>query len=260
MKNIFQGVRDLPDYPRLAIRLIAFLFVLFGIGNLIVGATLNISNQYKPRQEYSKKDLDTLRNQTIPLVEQISFIQGMTPLAFEQVMDHYSDRLYYSETRTTLSDHVYPGANGINYGAYTVIFWGVVFIVTALLLLAGFHKITLMMLIVWIIYSCIVMINFITPTRGLPLFSNEVRLFDERYTTTYIMNLLKPSLISIFAMVVVPLLIGALLIFDERLKAYFGEGRFAEGYKTYFIMRKAMRRSRGERKPLPNPWIVEKTT
>lgn len=249
MKNVLQGFRDLPDYPLIAIRLIAFWFVIFGIGNLIVGRTVIFPNQYPPGQKYPAKDLETLREQLIPISSQISFIQGMTPLAFEVVMGRYSRRLFYPETPSTLADDVYPGEK--NSGGYIIIFWGVLYLVTALLLIGGFRRTTLLILAVWIIYGCIVMTNFIRPMHGLPLFSDDIRLSNDP-SMGFILEAFKPPLLSVLVIIVIPLFIGALMILDERLKAYFKKGEFAERYRAY----RAMRRSGG--KNLHSLWTMEK--
>jgi hypothetical protein len=107
----------------------------------------------------------------------------------------------------------------------------------------------MLILAVWIIYSCIVLFNFIFPIHGLPLFSSDLSDFYQSNVEA-LRATFTPPLLSIFTIIVIPLFIGALLMRDERLKAYFGKGKFVEPYRTY----KAMRRS-GE-KPLPNPWIA----
>lgn len=251
MKNVLQGFRDLPDYPLIAVRLIAFWFAIFGVGNLIVGATLIIPNQYDYGQKFSQKDLQTLRR-LIPISSQLSFVQGMKPYAFEVVMDIYSPGVSYPDLFSgKLSDTVYSKYKN-SAGAY-VIFWGALYLLTALLLVVGFRRMTLLILAVWIIYGCIVLFNFMKPTNGLPLFSNFLAADStDNSMNAWTRETFKPPLLSIFIMIVIPLFIGAMLILDERLKAYFKKGEFAERYRTY----RTMRRSGG--KNLHSLWTMEK--
>lgn len=58
--------------------------------------------------------------------------------------------------------------------------------------------------------------------------------------------------LSLLFFFVIPLTIGGVLVFDERVKAYFGQGRFAEGYRAYVNTY-----WEGQSETPPNPWTIE---
>lgn len=145
---------------------------------------------------------------------------------------HGYDAITYANLYSNAGNGI--AQTGIQLFSGIIVFWGIAHFWTAWRLASGARVTTAFMQGIWVIYGGLV----------IAFFSAASHRFGLRP---------KIEASSLIFFYIIPLTLGAILMFDERIKAYFGEGSFAESYRAYVNMK-----WEGQTEALPNPWVTTK--
>ncbi len=215
MKSTMQTFRDLPNYPAFFVKGVTYWLIFYGVASLVLGVPLLLASFRSPLPS----SINTI---LVPLGAFFGSLHGFGSVF---VLNWHS-QLSSPDISPTLGLQTFQLYGGI------FVFWGVAHLWTAWKLSSGARKTAALMQGVWVIYGGLI-IAFLE--LGSQFFG--IRLGVEP--------------LSVLFFFVIPLFIVSLLMFDERIKAYFGEGRFAESYRRYVNLNWS-----GQTEALSSPWAA----